>query len=84
MLPPRRAGQHVENLVDDALLHARAKPRSTLKAVLLLDRVHRPRVVTFTVSAASSLLVRQKLHLPRAARQRRRKMSKKGVCFPTD
>ena len=76
MLPPRRAGQHVENLVDDALLHARAKPRSTLKAVLLLDRVHRPRVVTFTVSAASSLLVRQKLHLPRAAR-RKQKMSKK-------
>ncbi len=82
MLPPRRAGQHVENLVDDALLHARAKPRSTLKAVLLLDRVHRPRVVTFTVSAASSLLVRQKLHLPRGAR-RKQKMSKTEACFPT-
>ena len=77
MLPPRRAGQHVENLVDDALLHARAKPRSTRKAVLLLDRVHRPRVVTFTVSAVSSLPVRQKLHLPRGAR-RKQKMSKKG------
>ena len=77
MLPPRRAGQHVENLVDDALLHARAKPRSTLKAVELLDHVHRPRDLTFTVSAPFFQLVGKSCTC-RAGARRKEKISKKG------
>jgi len=80
--PPRRAGLLAKNLVVDALLGRRAKPSSIIHHALPLEAVSRRRVGLLPVSAAT-IPVPAKLHLPRAARQRRRKMSKKGVCFLT-
>ena len=78
--PPRRAGLLAKNLVVDALLGRRAKHSSIIHHALQLEAVSRRRVGLLPVSAAT-IPVPAKLHLPRAARQRRRKMSKKGVCF---